>query len=76
LLPTTISTSSAAAPSLPPLLTSALLTSGCNTVDHSAASGDDRGPLAALNGYLVVGGDTGESAAEARSSMGVEDAPR
>jgi hypothetical protein len=37
---------------------SSLLTSGCATVDHSVASGDDRGPLAALNGFLVVGGDT------------------
>ena len=37
---------------------SALLTSGCSTVEHGLSSGDDRGPLAALNGFLVVGGDT------------------
>ena len=34
-----------------------LLTSGCTTVDHTTSSGDDRGPMAALNGYLVVSGD-------------------
>ena len=38
---------------------STMLATGCATVDHSTASGDDRGPLAALAGYLLVGGDTG-----------------
>ena len=37
---------------------SGMLTTGCATVDHTAVSGDDRGPLAALSGYLLVGGDT------------------
>ncbi|MDP3220398.1 MAG: hypothetical protein Q8S73_40250 [Deltaproteobacteria bacterium] len=36
----------------------AMLTTGCATVDHGAVSGDDRGPMAALSGYLVVSGDT------------------
>ena len=36
-----------------------MLTTGCSTVDHSATSGDDRGPMAALAGYLLVTGDTG-----------------
>jgi hypothetical protein len=35
-----------------------LRATGCATVDHSSTSGDDRGPLAAVSGYLLVTGDT------------------
>ncbi len=34
-----------------------LLTTGCTTVEHGSISGDDRGPLAAVTGFLVVSGD-------------------
>jgi len=37
---------------------SSLLTTGCTTLEHGTPGGDDRGPLAAVSGFLVVSGDT------------------
>ncbi|MFO0627591.1 MAG: hypothetical protein U0325_18430 [Polyangiales bacterium] len=53
----------------------ALRTTGCATLEHGTSTGDDRGPLAALAGYLMVTGDTA-SASINTTTQGVVAVPR
>ncbi len=51
-----------------------LRATGCAAVDHSTASGDDRGPIAAVSGYLLVSGDT-RSVSINTATLGVSPLP-